>query len=616
MVGNNPATLCHRGIFDVDDDLPALEYRPTITYQPLRGPIWLASDGVYTTIFLAGREGVVCFDTFATPGAAIAYRQAVGRLLPDRTIHTVVYSHDHLDHTGYALDLAPQAEVIAHAECAEVVELRQSDGQKRPTEVWSGEQTEYSIDGVRFHLLNPGSTHGNGNAAAWFPEQRLLFMVDTVIPGVGYTFLPDWHLANYVSSMRRLGELDFDLFVPGHYWPLDRAGFTENLDFFEFVTAAGEEALRAGVDPDDYREIEAYGRERYLDAEGRRFRFHEYFAMNLMRAMQHARHGPWGLEDADPPVLERGPGPAAIRLPGPARSRVPGGIGQPVRPGGEVAVQATEIAPGLWSATDGHARVAFARGETGVVAVNTLGSPEAAAALREAIEEAVPGAAIESVVLSIDHADHSGFAAELAPRAEIVAHELCLRALRGRGAASAPRPRSVHGEGETIELAGLPLKLLYPGPSVGCGNLACHFPAHDALFVVGPRADARYGLFGDWHVAHWADSMRALLELPFGTLIPGAGPLSDRVGLERAIEYVEGLKWSAQRAFADGLAIWDLRAMEEYATEVMRGAFADLDGLDGHIGIGALRIVHHYLMGGWGIEDTRAPAGLLGVMSA
>jgi len=43
----------------------------------------------------------------------------------------------------------------------------------------------------------------------------------------------------------------------------------------------------------------------------------------------------------------------------------------------------------------------------------------------------------------------------------------------------------------------------------------------------------------------------------------------------------------------------------------LRERFGDLDGFDGHIGQMSMRIVHHYLMGGWGLEDTPEPAVLL-----
>ena len=294
---------CHRGIFTIPGDLPALEFPPTINYEPLRGHIWTAADGIYRTIFLEGEQGVVCFDTFYSPGAARAYRGAVGRLFPDKPVHTIVYSHDHLDHTGYALDLAPEADVIAHRDCAEVVALRKADGQKPADEVWDGARRTYRIDGLAFELINPGPTHGNGNVAAYFPDEGVLFMVDTVIPGVGYTFFPDWHLASYVATMRRLESLKWDLFVPGHFWPLDRTGFRENLDYYEFIAEAAQRALVAGVDPDDYPQIRVYVEERHRESHGRMFRFGEYFAMNLMRAMAHFRTGGWGLEDnaAAPP---------------------------------------------------------------------------------------------------------------------------------------------------------------------------------------------------------------------------------------------------------------------------------------------------------------------------
>jgi glyoxylase-like metal-dependent hydrolase (beta-lactamase superfamily II) len=300
---------CHRGIFTIPGPLPALQYPPTIDYEPVRGRIWTAAEGTYRTIFLEGDTGVICFDTFYSPGAARSYRGAVARRFPDKPVHTVVYSHDHLDHTGYAADLAPEAEVIAHRDCADVVAARRSDGQKPATEVWDGERRTYEIDGTAFELIDPGPTHGNGNVAAWFPDDRVLFMVDTVIPGVGYTFFPDWHLASYVATMRRLESLDWDLFVPGHYWPVDRDGYRENLEFYELMADAAQRALVEGVDPDDYPDVRAYAHDRYGASHGALFRYGEYFAMNLMRAMVHFRTGGWGLEDnhgAAAPALEAG----------------------------------------------------------------------------------------------------------------------------------------------------------------------------------------------------------------------------------------------------------------------------------------------------------------------
>src|SRR4051794_30289584 len=99
---------CHRGIFTIDGPLPGYAFPTTVSYTPLGERLWTATDGIYRTIFAEGDSGVVAFDTFWSPAAAGSYRTAIDRVLPGRELHTVVYSHEHLDHCGFAEDLAPE----------------------------------------------------------------------------------------------------------------------------------------------------------------------------------------------------------------------------------------------------------------------------------------------------------------------------------------------------------------------------------------------------------------------------------------------------------------------------------------------------------------------------
>jgi hypothetical protein len=62
-----------------------------------------------------------------------------------------------------------------------------------------------------------------------------------------------------------------------------------------------------------------------------------------------------------------------------------------------------------------------------------------------------------------------------------------------------------------------------------------------------------------------------------------------------------------QKAFALGVPVWSPAAVREEAIDRLAGEFGDLDGFLDHIGLTALRVVHHYLMGGWGLEDTARP---------
>ncbi|MES9829674.1 MAG: MBL fold metallo-hydrolase [Candidatus Thiodiazotropha sp.] len=286
----------HCGIFTLGGNIPIQGAWRDIAYTPVRDNIWSVSEGIYRSIFLKGRKGVVAFDTLTTPGTARAYAASVGRVFPHNPIHTIVYSHDHLDHTGYAEDMAPEAHIIAHELCDKVVRRRQSDGQLAATETFIDERKAFNIDGVDFELIYPGPTHGDGNIAAYFPQSKLLFMVDTVIPGVGYTFFPDWHLAPYVPVMKRLLSLDWDLFVPGHFWITDRQGFIDNLAYYDRMADIAQQAIFDDLDPNNFAEVQKYTEMNLRSEFGELFRFQEYCAMNLSRYMQHYLTGGWGIE--------------------------------------------------------------------------------------------------------------------------------------------------------------------------------------------------------------------------------------------------------------------------------------------------------------------------------
>jgi glyoxylase-like metal-dependent hydrolase (beta-lactamase superfamily II) len=267
----------------------------------------------------------------------------------------------------------------------------------------------------------------------------------------------------------------------------------------------------------------------------------------------------------------------------------------------------TPVADGVWSADANDHRTIFAAAGEKVVAVNGFGTPELSAEYSEAIRATVPAATIAGVIASIDHLDHSARASELAGGGELIAHELCARILETRG----QRPTQRLSEDAELELGGLRLSLLYRGPSQGSGNLAVHLPQQRVLFLVGPRADARYGLFPDMHFKHLTRVWRELAELDVDVVVPGRGQPMDVAGLRRAADYVDALAEASQRAFADGIPIWVIEAMEPYVREKLLGRFGDLGGFDRHVGIGSIRVVHYYLMGGWGLEDTARPELLL-----
>jgi glyoxylase-like metal-dependent hydrolase (beta-lactamase superfamily II) len=291
------------GLFTAPNARAYLEREPDLALEQLSERIWTVCDGERRSLFLEGEQGVVAFDTLGTPGAARAYGRAIASAVPGKPVHTVIYTHDHLDHAGYAADLAPEAEIIADEMCAKVIRLRRAKGQRLPTRELRGTRHQMTIDGLEFTLLNPGPTHGTGNLSAWFAKEKLLFSSDTILPNARYGFMPDYHIWNFVRFMRGFLQLDWQIFVPGRFEVTDRSRFERGCDFIEAVQQESQRAFAEFVPIWVMDAMQGYvgGKlaERFADLDG----FHEHIGMISLRIVHHYLMGGWSLEDTPAPGL-------------------------------------------------------------------------------------------------------------------------------------------------------------------------------------------------------------------------------------------------------------------------------------------------------------------------
>jgi glyoxylase-like metal-dependent hydrolase (beta-lactamase superfamily II) len=287
----------NRGNFTLEAAQPYLAAEPEMTTDKLSDRLYSVSDGEVRTLFVEGDSSVIAFDTFGTPGKARAYKKAIEAAIPGKAIKTIIYSHDHLDHAGFAADLAPDAEIIADEICAKVIKLRQAEGQLQPTRVLTGKENALTIDGVSFTLLNPGPTHGSGNMSAHFAEEKVLYSADTILANAKYGFMPDYHFCKFVDNMRSMLALDWDRFVPGRYELSDRAGFERGCDFIHDVQIECQNAFAEFVPIWMYDPMQGYlmGKlgEKYGDLDG----FEGHIGQMAIRVVHHYLMGGWGLED-------------------------------------------------------------------------------------------------------------------------------------------------------------------------------------------------------------------------------------------------------------------------------------------------------------------------------
>ena len=92
--------------------------------------------------------------------------------VPTKPIHTIVYSHDHLDHTGYAADLAPEAKIIAHDYANPGHPGPQVRRQLAASETFAGERTSHEIDGCYFELIYPTHPRRRQYRSLFPPQQN------------------------------------------------------------------------------------------------------------------------------------------------------------------------------------------------------------------------------------------------------------------------------------------------------------------------------------------------------------------------------------------------------------------------------------------------------------
>jgi alkyl sulfatase BDS1-like metallo-beta-lactamase superfamily hydrolase len=189
-------------------------------------------------------DGLVLVDTGSRETASETL--AVLRRWDDGPVHTVIYTHGHIDHTWGARLLDQEADargiarprIIAHRNVLRRFERYDSthglnslvmgrqfnqpgytfpDGHRRPDQIYD-DALGLTVGGVRFQL-----THGRGETDdatfVWLPERRILISGDFVIwvfPNAGnprkvQRFAPDW-----AAALRRMQALGPAVLVPGH----------------------------------------------------------------------------------------------------------------------------------------------------------------------------------------------------------------------------------------------------------------------------------------------------------------------------------------------------------------------------------------------------------------
>jgi cyclase len=170
-------------------------------------------------------DGAILIDTLVFPEEARAIRHFLENRL-SCPVRYVINTHYHADHT-YGTCFFPEAQVVAHARCYELLNTRgreglhvaqQSTGELRDIEIVLP-QLVFETGAMTVHLGNktvemwhsPG--HSPDSIVCLVKEDRVLFAADTLMP---LPYFVDGSFDEFVDSLHALRNSGYENVVQGH----------------------------------------------------------------------------------------------------------------------------------------------------------------------------------------------------------------------------------------------------------------------------------------------------------------------------------------------------------------------------------------------------------------
>ncbi len=133
---------------------------------------------------------------------------------------------------------------LSHAE----MWMRRSGGEQVPPDIYYADEASITLGGKTVELYYTGRNHTDDTTLLLFPDERVIHAVDYLTPkrppayDLYGGFIPDW-----LASLRRVEQLDFDTISPGHELPGTKADAIEQRRYMEDLIAAVTEGMAAGL---------------------------------------------------------------------------------------------------------------------------------------------------------------------------------------------------------------------------------------------------------------------------------------------------------------------------------------------------------------------------------
>ncbi len=195
-------------------DVPAEQARPENELTRLADDVYLFRHQFHQALVIATSQGAIVTDPISADAAA--WLKGEIRRLTDQPVRYVIYSHHHNDHISGGRVFADTAVFIRQAAARPKI-LDAEDPQIPVPDLTFTDRMSIDLGGKHVELIYTGKNHSDNSLVLLVPRNKLLFAVDFIpVDTVAYRSLPDAYPDDWIESLKRVEQLDFETLVPGH----------------------------------------------------------------------------------------------------------------------------------------------------------------------------------------------------------------------------------------------------------------------------------------------------------------------------------------------------------------------------------------------------------------
>ena len=187
--------------------------RPDNEITKLTDDVYLFRHQFHQSIFIITTDGVILTDPIS--GDAAAWLKEEIKKLTDKPVRYVVYSHHHSDHITGGTVFAGAGFVSHAAARAYIVDA--GDALTPVPTITFDNRMFIDLGGKHVELIYAGRNHSDNSLVVLLPKERILFAVDFIpVETVAYRTMRSDYPDDWIESLNRVEQLDFDTLVPGH----------------------------------------------------------------------------------------------------------------------------------------------------------------------------------------------------------------------------------------------------------------------------------------------------------------------------------------------------------------------------------------------------------------